>query len=121
LIRSIAFLYLGCAAAPLLAQNPDVQIPAPLPAPHTPIITDTEFKEAIPSLDDAPLESIEAWDAAQESREDVGTAQQQAAQLRERSCKTSQSPTSLRWPSKPARTPQTPAIRKKTLKGSEPN
>jgi len=80
LIRSIAFLYLGCAGAPLLAQNPDVQIPAPLPAPHTPIITDTEFKEAIPSLDDAPLESIEAWDAAQESREDVGTAQQQAAQ-----------------------------------------
>jgi hypothetical protein len=74
LIRSIAFLYLGCAAAPLLAQNPDVQIPAPLTAPQgavapqTPIISDTEFKEAIPSLDDAPLESIEAWDAAQESQ-----------------------------------------------------
>ena len=80
LIRSIAFLYLGCAAAPLLAQNPDVQIPAPLTAPQTRIITDTEFKEAIPSLDDAPLESIEAWDAAQESREEGGSAQQQAAQ-----------------------------------------
>ena len=86
LIRSIAFLYLGCAAAPLLAQNPDVQIPAPLTAPQgavapqTPIISDTEFKEAIPSLDDAPLESIEAWDAAQESREEGGSAQQQAAQ-----------------------------------------
>ena len=86
LIRSIAFLYLGCAATPLLAQNPDVQIPAPLTAPQgavapqTPIITDTEFKEAIPSLDDAPLESIEAWDAAQESREEGGSAQQQAAQ-----------------------------------------
>ena len=86
LIRSIAFLYLGCAATPLLAQNPDVQIPAPLTAPQgavapqTPIITDTEFKEAIPSLDDAPLESIEAWDAAQESREEGGSAQQQAGQ-----------------------------------------
>ena len=86
LIRSIAFLYLGCAATPLFAQNPDVQIPA-LPiapqgavAPQTPIISDTEFKEAIPSLDDAPLESIEAWDAAQESREEGGSAQQQAAQ-----------------------------------------
>ena len=86
LIRSIAFLYLGCAATPLLAQNPDVQIPAPLTAPQgavapqTPIIKDTEFKEAIPSLDDAPLESIEAWDAAQESREEGGSAQQQAGQ-----------------------------------------
>ena len=86
LIRSIAFLYLGCAATPLLAQNPDVQIPAPpiapqgAVAPQTPIISDTEFKEAIPSLDDAPLESIEAWDAAQESREEGGSAQQQAGQ-----------------------------------------
>lgn len=86
LIRSIAFLYLGCAATPLLAQNPDVQIPAPpiapqgAVAPQTPIISDTEFKEAIPLLDDAPLESIEAWDAAQESREEGGSAQQQAAQ-----------------------------------------
>lgn len=86
LIRSIAFLYLGCAATPLLAQNPDVQIPAPLTAaqravpPQTPIITDTEFNEATPSLDDAPLESIQAWAAAQESRKEGGSARQQAAQ-----------------------------------------
>ena len=86
LIRSIAFLYLGCAATPLLAQNPDVQTPAPLTAaqgavpPQTPIITDTEFNEATPSLDDAPLESIQAWAAAQESREEGGSARQQAAQ-----------------------------------------
>lgn len=86
LIRSIAFFYLGCAAAPLLAQNSDVQTPALLAvpqgavAPRTPIITDMEFDEAIPSLDDAPLESIQIWDAAQEAREEGGTAQQQLAQ-----------------------------------------
>ena len=92
LIRSIAFLYLGCAAAPLLAQNPpapSVSTPVPVvPAaveadptgPRTPIITDTEFDEAIPSLEDAPLESIDEWTAAQEGREEGGSAQEQAQQ-----------------------------------------
>jgi translocation and assembly module TamA len=93
LIRSIAFLYLGTAAAPLLAQNPAVEIPpATQPAaeplavvatpvdPRTPIISDTEFDEAVPSLDDAPLESIDEWQAEQESREEASSAQQQADQ-----------------------------------------
>lgn len=100
LIRSIALLYLGTAAAPLLAQNPAVQNPAsenpdvqnvaqpsvvlPVPAnpsdARKPVFTDTEFDEAIPSLDDAPLESIEAWSANEESREERGSAEQQAQQ-----------------------------------------
>ena len=95
LIRLTAFLYLGCAAAPLLAQNPaagaavPVQAPStaplkvlsPAPAdPQTPIIGDAEFDASIPSLDDAPLESIDAWQAEQEAKEEGGTAQQQAAQ-----------------------------------------
>ena len=99
LIRSITFLYLGCAAAPLLAQNPPVQNPpvqnteaspksvvAPDPLnlpqiePRTPIITDTEFDEAMPSLDDAPLENIEEWKAAEESREEGGSAPEQIKQ-----------------------------------------
>ncbi len=94
LIRSIAFLYLGTAAAPLLAQNPAAEIPEPpiqvVIAPDTadtgqddprdPIISDTEFDEAIPSLDDLPLESIDAWQAEQESREEGGSAQQQVEQ-----------------------------------------
>ena len=95
MIRLTAFLYLGCAAAPLLAQNAaaDTRVPAqaastapskvlsPAPAdPQTPIIGDAEFDAVIPSLDDAPVESIDAWQAEQEAREEGGTAQQQAAQ-----------------------------------------
>ena len=96
LIRSIAILYLGCAAAPLLAQNPGTASPesrtqtAPIkisgPAEtdasgsRQPIISDTEFDEAIPSLEDVPLESIEEWKAAQESREEGGSAEQQTKQ-----------------------------------------
>jgi hypothetical protein len=54
---------------------------SPAPAdPQTPIIGDAEFDAAIPSLDGAPLESIDAWQAEQEAREEGGTAQQQAAQ-----------------------------------------
>lgn len=95
MIRLTAFLYLGCAAAPLLAQNPaaDVRVQPPVlstlppkvlsPAPadpQTPIVDDAEFDAAIPSLDDAPLESIDAWQAEQEAKEEGGTPQQQAAQ-----------------------------------------
>jgi translocation and assembly module TamA len=95
LIRLTAFLYLGCAAAPLLAQNPGgdavpaqqgaltapPKVMSPAPAdPQAPIIADEEFDAAIPALDDAPLESIDAWQAAQEAKEEGGTAQQQAAQ-----------------------------------------
>ena len=95
LIRLTAFLYLGCAAVPLLAQNPGGgAVPAqqgasttpakgmsPAPAdPQAPIIGDEEFDAAVPALDDTPLESIEAWQAAQEAKEEGGTAQQQAAQ-----------------------------------------
>jgi translocation and assembly module TamA len=78
LIRTIAFLYLSSAAVPLLAQNPAVATPTT--APRAPIINDSEFDAAIPSLDAAPLESIDAWQATQENREAEGTAAQQAAQ-----------------------------------------
>ena len=78
LIRTIAILYLSCAAAPLLAQNPAAE--APTTGPRVPVITDTEFNAAIPSLDDAPLESIDAWQADQENRATDGSAAQQVAQ-----------------------------------------
>ena len=78
LIRTIAFLCLTSAAAPVLAQNPAAAAPAT--GPHVPITTDTEFNAAIPSLDDAPLESIEAWQAEQENRAADGSAAQQVAQ-----------------------------------------
>lgn len=78
LIRTIAILYLSSAAAPLLAQNPTDAPANTVPSP--PIITDTEFNATIPSLDDAPLESIEAWKAEQENREEDRSAAQAAAQ-----------------------------------------
>ncbi len=78
LIRTIAILYLSSAAAPLLAQNPTDAPANTVPSP--PIITDTEFNATIPSLDDAPLESIEAWKAEQENREEDRSAAQEAAQ-----------------------------------------
>jgi translocation and assembly module TamA len=89
-IRSIAFLYLGAAAVPVLAQNPASAAPAVVPGgspttagevadPRTPIITDPEFDAMVPSLDAAPLESIDAWQAEQEAREEGGSAAQQAA------------------------------------------
>lgn len=55
--------------------------PAPPPVanirpadPRTPIITDEEFDAAIPSLDDAPLESIEQWQNDEEAQEQAGDA-----------------------------------------------
>ena len=78
LIRTIAILYLSCAAAALLAQNPAAKAPAT--GVRVPVITDTEFNAAIPSLDDAPLESIDAWQADQENRAADGSAAQQVAQ-----------------------------------------
>jgi translocation and assembly module TamA len=78
LIRTIALLFLSSAAAPLLAQNPAAE--APITGPRVPVITDTEFNAAIPSLDDAPLESIEAWQADQDNRAADGSAAQQVEQ-----------------------------------------
>jgi hypothetical protein len=78
LIRTIAILYLSSAAAPLLAQSP-VDGKANT-AQRAPIITDTEFNAAIPSLDDAPLESIEVWNTEQENREADGSVAEPAAQ-----------------------------------------
>lgn len=78
MIRTIALLFLSSAAAPLLAQNPATE--APITGPRVPVITDTEFKAAIPSLNDAPLESIEAWQADQDNRAADGSAAQQVEQ-----------------------------------------
>ena len=107
MIKSTAFLFLGCAvgalpvfSAPALAiaisakaqnaspdtapadpaaeHSPPSPIPtvaAPPPAtrppvdPRTPIITDSEFEQAIPRLDGPPLESVEEWQKAQDAAE----------------------------------------------------
>jgi translocation and assembly module TamA len=78
LIRTIAILYLSSAAAPLLGQNPADAAPAT--GARAPVISDTEFDAAIPSLNDAPLESIEAWQVDQENLEADGSAAQPAAE-----------------------------------------
>ena len=78
MIRTIALLFLSSAAAPLLAQNPAAE--APIKGPRVPVITDTEFNAVIPSLNDAPLESIEAWQADQDNRAADGPAAQQVEQ-----------------------------------------
>lgn len=78
MIRTIALLFLSSAAALLLAQNPAAE--APITGPRVPVITDTEFNAAIPSLNDAPLESIEAWQADQDNRAAGGSAAQQVEQ-----------------------------------------
>ncbi len=105
MVRSIALLFAGFAATPLMAQvaPPPVTTAAPDPArdseptvtppppplappppvtvrptnPRTPIIPDAEFDAAIPSLDAPPLESVEAWQNEEEAKEQ---AQEQAAQ-----------------------------------------
>lgn len=43
--------------------------------PATPIIDDKEFEEAIPSLNDAPLESIDEWQSAQDARDKAADTQ----------------------------------------------
>jgi translocation and assembly module TamA len=70
-LNRFGFLLLGVSvlAAPLCAQQREPSV-APKPGdPKTPIITDEEFEEAIPSLDSAPLESIEEWQKTQDARE----------------------------------------------------
>jgi len=91
LIRSIAFLYLTCAAVAVHAQNrvvseggtasvtPNLKthqtaLPPIVNSP-TPIIDDKEFEEAIPRLDDAPLESIDEWQSAEEARDNAAAEQ----------------------------------------------
>jgi len=93
----------GISASPLLAQNtpvpeavqqtsdvvppsqvlPESTEPAIAPPPvvnirpvdpRTPIIDDEEFDKAIPSLDDAPLESVEQWQVDEEAKEQTGAA-----------------------------------------------
>ncbi|MEP7349892.1 MAG: BamA/TamA family outer membrane protein [Sphingorhabdus sp.] len=55
---------------PPVTQPPVTPPPAPPPPdPRAPIITDEEFEEAVPSLDDAPLESVEEWQREQDAKE----------------------------------------------------
>jgi translocation and assembly module TamA len=69
-------------AAPAFAQD---KLPAPSTAqqgdPRAPIIPDSEFEAAIPSLDAPPLESVEEWQKAQDAKQDSASeqAQQSAA------------------------------------------
>jgi translocation and assembly module TamA len=87
LIRFTAFLFLGCATEPLLAQDrlPSAPTSAPVSqatelavipqipavssgtAARRPIISDQEFDTAIPSLNAPRLESIEEWQKVQDA------------------------------------------------------
>ena len=74
-------------AAPAFSQDiapPPAPIPenaqAPSPPvrstdPRAPIISDSEFEEAIPSLDGPPLESVEEWQKAQDAKEESASEQ----------------------------------------------
>lgn len=63
-------------AAPTFAQD---KLPAPPVAqqgdPRAPIIPDSEFEAAIPSLDAPPLESVEEWQKAQDAKQDSASDQ----------------------------------------------
>lgn len=61
----------------------------PAVSPTTPIIDDKEFEEAIPRLDDAPLESIDEWQSAQEAS-DNAAAEQRTSTAPEPSIKAAQ-------------------------------
>ena len=66
-----------------LAQGADVAVVPPVAPdaedPRKPIITDQEFEEAVPSLTDAPLESVEEWQQKQDAKEAVEAAKPQTA------------------------------------------
>ena len=82
MVRSLASVALALLASTLLtaptfaiAQATDVPLDAvpqpPLPPvdPRKPIVSDEEFEEAVPSLDDAPIESVEDWQRQQDAKE----------------------------------------------------
>ena len=86
MFRSLAFVALLLFASTLMikpvsafaqgAAAPGVSASPPPPAdPRVPIITDQEFEEAVPRLDEAPMESVEQW----QKQQDVDEAQQRAA------------------------------------------
>lgn len=80
------FASISMIPASAFAQIIDVQPISPLPVivqpdeQNAPIVTDEEFDVAIPSLDDAPIESVEEWQKQQEAKEkEAGTAAAQNA------------------------------------------
>ena len=69
------FAFVPMISASAIAQTPDVQQTSPQPA-MTPsdsrgsaIITDQEFDAAVPTLDDAPIETVEEWQKQQDAAE----------------------------------------------------
>ena len=81
--RLVVFLAgISVFAAPAFAQD---NLPAPPPAQpvdlRAPIIPDSEFEAAIPSLDAPQMESVEEWQKAQDAKQDsaLEQAQQTAA------------------------------------------
>lgn len=87
LVRLIAIKVLVsiAAAVPAYAQAapaPPVASDAktPLADPRKPIITDEEMAEAVPSLDDAPLESVEDWQKAEDAKEQIEQTATETAQ-----------------------------------------
>jgi translocation and assembly module TamA len=94
LTRLAVFLAgISVLAAPAFSQ--DMSVPPPQPAvtetqpaatdaqqggPRAPIIPDSEFEAAIPSLDSPPLETVEEWQKAQDAnQEDADNQAQQTA------------------------------------------
>ncbi len=79
MIRLAVFLAgIWVFTAPAFAQD---KLPAPPTAqpgdPRAPIIPDSEFEAAIPSLDAPPLESVEEWQKAQDAKQESAESQAQ--------------------------------------------
>ena len=66
----ITTLLICCSPQAFAAQNS---------ASQEPIISDEELEGALPSLDDAPMESLEEWEKRQQQSEDAQQVQQQSA------------------------------------------
>jgi translocation and assembly module TamA len=74
----LAFALTPMAATAQTNDNRDVK-PAPAD-PRAPIITDDEMAKAVPSLNDAPLESVEDWQKAEDGKEQAAQAATETAQ-----------------------------------------
>ncbi len=81
LLAPISLMTPASVMAQVTSDPAEVTPPPPAPPPPTdprkPIITDEEFEEAVPSLDDAPMESVEEWQRQQDTAERAEAAQPQ--------------------------------------------
>ncbi len=71
-IASILTPVASFAQAEPRVTNAPVEVVSPPPPPvdpRAPIITDQEFEEAVPGLDDAPIESVEDWQKQEDAKD----------------------------------------------------